>query len=465
MSKPYADSVLVTVPPGTGLPQYQHPVKSHTTVGSERQPYVYGRSVIRRFIAAFLVAVGFWAILRTLLAQDKHRWYWTPWANRWDSPSDLVLGRCVGGPDAGILDGLRSSAETSFGIPLCPSSVLMVSRYRSWPLLFEESSSLSGSLDITTSTRLHNTAEFIIHSFPDKRDNIEVCPVTGSDGQTGIGIFEKGSGMGYGQHRTFMKISLVLPRSTTPLQLKGIVAGLPNFSINVGNLKDAVEFESASLKTSNAAVSVESLTADYMTLESSNAVITTDSLISSYLVLETSNAPITGNFNTSGTLHLTTSNAPITVTVNLKGQSDNHYTRPPTLVMRTSNKFIDAKVNLFTNADKGGIFHVAGTTSNGPLTIEVPESPVESELGLTARTSNAVAEVTLHGAYQGRFLVKTSNFTPELKRLNESGDARHVEPEKAGDQGLQGYVYLEEANKKLGRVHVTTSNAHAVLFV
>jgi hypothetical protein len=39
--------------------------------------------------------------------------------------------------------------------------------------------------------------------------------------------------------------------------LKGIVAELPNFSINAGNLKDAVEFESASLKTSNAAVSVE----------------------------------------------------------------------------------------------------------------------------------------------------------------------------------------------------------------
>jgi hypothetical protein len=128
-------------------------------------------------------------------------------------------------------------------------------------------------------------------------------------------------------------------------------------------------------------------------------------------------------------------------------------------------RFIDAKVNLFTNADKGGIFRVAGTTSNGPLTIAVPESPVDSELGLSARTSNAAAEVTLHGAYQGRFLVKTSNFTPELKRLNESGDARHVEPEKAGDQGLQGYVYLEEANKKLGRVHVTTSNAHVVLFV
>jgi hypothetical protein len=63
--------------------------------------------------------------------------------------------------------------------------------------------------------------------------------------------------MGYAHHKTFMKISLVLPRSTTPLQLKGIVAELPNFSLNVGNLTDAVEFKSVSLKTSNAAVSVK----------------------------------------------------------------------------------------------------------------------------------------------------------------------------------------------------------------
>jgi hypothetical protein len=128
-------------------------------------------------------------------------------------------------------------------------------------------------------------------------------------------------------------------------------------------------------------------------------------------------------------------------------------------------RLLDAKVNLFTDGDKGGIFRVAGTTSNGPLTIAVPESPVDSALALTARTSNAAAEVTLHDAYQGKFLVKTSNFTPELKRVNKSGDARHVVHEKVGDQGFQGYVYLEEANKVFGRVIVTTSNAHAVLVV
>ncbi|KAJ6564206.1 hypothetical protein B0H19DRAFT_942642 [Mycena capillaripes] len=242
-----------------------------------------------------------------------------------------------------------------------------------------------------------------------------------------------------------MKLSLVLPQSTTPLQLKGIVAELPNFSLNVGNLKDAIEFKSASFKTSNAAINVQSF-------------------ISSCLTLQTSNAPITGTFNTSGMLRLTTSNAPIEVTVNLEGKS-NDYTRPPTLVMRTSNKLLDAKVSLFTEGDKGGIFHVKGTTSNGPLTIAVPESPVDSALALTARTSNAAAEVTLHGAYQGKFLVKTSNFTPELKRVNESGDARHVMREKVSDQGFQGYAYLKEANKEFGRVIVTTSNAHAVLVV
>jgi hypothetical protein len=197
------------------------------------------------------------------------------WGDHWDIPSDVVLDRCVGGgqhSDAwAISDGLHSSAETTFEIPLNPDTVLLVSRYRS-SSFFAVESSLSGSLDITTSTQLNKTAKIIFQSL-EKRDNIKVCLLAGPDGETGVGIFvnvshtrtslsltglqRKVSWMGYAHHKTFMKISLVLPRSTTPLQLKGIVAELPNFSLNVGNLTDAVEFKSVSLETSNAAVSVK----------------------------------------------------------------------------------------------------------------------------------------------------------------------------------------------------------------
>lgn len=54
-----------------------------------------------------------------------------------------------------------------------------------------------------------------------------------------------------------MKIRLVLPKTDAPLQLKGLITDLPNFSLNIGDLKDAVDFKSVSLTTSNSAVHVE----------------------------------------------------------------------------------------------------------------------------------------------------------------------------------------------------------------
>jgi hypothetical protein len=83
-----------------------------------------------------------------------------------------------------------------------------------------------------------------------------------------------------------------------------------------------------------------------------------------------------------------------------------------------------------------------------------------------ARTSNGAAEVKLHGAYQGMFMVTTSNFSPVVtRRLNETGDGRRIEYEGVRGRNARGHIYSREANKDLGRVTVTTSNAPAVLFV
>ncbi|KAJ6559745.1 hypothetical protein B0H19DRAFT_944537, partial [Mycena capillaripes] len=255
----------------------------------------------------------------------------------------------------------------------------------------------------------------------------------------------KGWWFGYGLDAAFVKIDVVLPQSTKPLQLKGIVADLPNFSFNVGNLKNAVEFKSASLKTSNAAVKVKFLD-------------------SSDITLKTSNAGISGTFNTSGSLQMTTSNAPIDVTVGLES---NAKTRPTTLTMRTSNHRLNADVSLSTAARRGGNFSVTGTTSNGPLGITFPSSPVGSALRLAARTSNTRAEVALHGAYEGSFSVATSNNSPLVKRRDETDDGRRVEYDSVGSHGrrLHGHIYSKEGNKEHGEVRVTTSNAPVVLLV
>jgi hypothetical protein len=105
-----------------------------------------------------------------------------------------------------------------------------------------------------------------------------------------------------------------------------------------------------------------------------------------------------------------------------------------------------AKVTLVTDARKGGNFSVTGTTSNGPLTIAVPGSPVDNALSLLTRRSNGAAEVKLHGAYQGMFMVTTSNFSPVLftRRLNETGDGRRIEYE-----GVRGGMFIQGRRIKI----------------
>ncbi|KAF8206081.1 hypothetical protein K438DRAFT_1817805 [Mycena galopus ATCC 62051] len=460
MSKVSSQPLLVNASAGAGPPHYQphpgmayHTIPVNVNIHLEAQAYGYRRSPLRRFCVAFLVAVSLWVLIKAII---MHHHLGFGHGTHWGTPSNLVVDQCVSGS---ALPMHGNSPDAVFDVPLSPETVLLVSRYQS-SSFFGAGSSLSGSFDVSTSMQLDDKmGRIVVHSL--HGTEVQVCLMTGTHGEIGVGLFNRGSWWpGYGK---FLKIDLMLPHARTPVQLKGIIAELPNFSLNVGNLADTVVFGSATFKTSNAAVRVESMTAGHAQLHSSNGRITADSFVSSDLDIKTSNAGISGTFNTSTTLHLTTSNAPITVTVGLENSPK---TRRTTLMMRTSNNRIDANVSLFTDARKGGDFGITGTTSNGRVNIAVPASPIDSALDLTARTSNAAAELTLHRAYQGSLTVSTSNNYPEIKRLNEKEDGRQFEYSQMRGHG-HGYVYAKgkEANKKLGNVVVKTSNAPVVLFV
>lgn len=128
---------------------------------------------------------------------------------------------------------------------------------------------------------------------------------------------------------------------------------------------------------------------------------------------------------------------------------------------------LNASVSLSVPKGKGGNFSVTGTTSNGPLGIEFPTSPVGSALRLRARTSNVRAEVALHGAYEGAFTVATSNNSPVVKRRDEADDARRIEYDSVRPHArrVHGHIYSKDGNKERGEVVVTTSNAPVVLLV
>ncbi|KAF7352086.1 hypothetical protein MVEN_01171400 [Mycena venus] len=454
MSKASSQPLLVNVSPGAGLPQYQpHPGPAPyyqtvpLTVRIEVEPYRYRRSPLRRFLCAFIIAVGIYAVIKAVVGHHRHHGFRMPWEDHWDTPSDLAFEHCVSGISSG------SALAESSSIPLDAETVLLVSRYRSssW------GSSISGSLDITTSARLNNTAKIVIHSL--HNTDITACMVRGNDGETGVAVFSKGSWLGHGRDAKFVKINLVLPRPEKPLQLKGIVAQLPNFSLNIGNLTGAVDFKSATFKTSNAAVRVESLTAGHAKLHTSNALITAHSFISADLDLKTSNGGISGAFNTSGSLVMTTSNAPISVTVGLENSNK---TRPHDAPHAHQQQCTSPPTR--TKAATSASPALPPTVDS---TSKSPPPPVDSALNLMARTSNAAAEVHLHPAYQGFFRVSTSaHFVPSVTQVDESGeDKRQIEYSAVRGREVHGYVYLKEKNKELGRVVLSTSNAPAELFV
>ncbi|KAJ6532214.1 hypothetical protein DFH09DRAFT_1370310 [Mycena vulgaris] len=307
----------------------------------------------------------------------------------------------------------RARCTSFFEISLGPDTVLVLTLYIKASDFFG-GPPLSSSLDITTSPRLNNTARIVVSSIYGKF-NIKVCLMRGDDGETGIGIFMERGFLGA---KKSIKIRLTLPQGTTPLRVKGLVADLPQFSVNVADLKDAVEFESVGLRTSNAAVHVKSLSARDAELCTSNSAISADSHIGSSLALATSNGAIR-----------------IAV-----GLSSLNSARATTLHMRTSNDSLDAKISLSVEG-QGGRFGIVGTSSNGALGIAVTHvhtgvctrtrahGRVHAALALdlAARTSNARAEVVLLRAYEGTFALTTSGYSASVRRGGEGEDTWWIE--------------------------------------
>ncbi|KAJ7435873.1 hypothetical protein FB451DRAFT_1379206 [Mycena latifolia] len=450
MAKESPQPLLFQGSTGPGLPTYT-PHYQTIVIPGRVEPVRYRRSPLRRFIVAFLVAVGLFSVVKAIVRFHIHP---THWRHRWDLPENMVIDRCTGGSawavaDAAVLSdtpgAFVSAAQATFEIPLNDDTVLVLSRH-SKPSYFGSRTPLSGSLSVTTSSRLNNTARIVVTALhgphKPKRTGLQACLMSGPDGEAGVGILTRRRFSGDG---TFVKVQLVLPDGAEPLHLKGLTTNLPNFSVDV------------SLRGSNGRVHVKSLLAGDAELHTSNGAISADALNATTLTLRTSNSGISGSYNTSGTLTLTTSNAPIDVSVGLASDDDSRATK---VIMRTSNNRLTARITLATEGD----FGVIGTTSNGVLSITGASAPSGAALDLSARTSNARAEVTLPDTYEGAFTLHTSNHAPEVVERHKD-DGRTVEYQSKKNPTVKGWVYAEEKNRDLGRVMVMTSNAPVTLFV
>jgi len=218
-----------------------------------------------------------------------------------------------------------------------------------------------------------------------------------------------------------------------------------NTAHRVGDLNEKVLFQSLRLKGSNARIDVESVKADRG-------------------FIETSNAGISGVFNTSSFLVLSTTNAPVDVDIGLSSVDASR----PKLVLATTNAAVSSRISLISEKSLGGLFDVVTSTSNGRLDIDFPAAPPDSILHLAGETSNAEVVVSLNPAYEGSFLLTTSNAEPQINSdenvIDPSGRnrKRSLNIKQEGKGVALGDVFWDPEDamvSKAGSVIIDTSNA------
>lgn len=134
---------------------------------------------------------------------------------------------------------------------------------------------------------------------------------------------------------------------------------------------------------------------------------------------------------------------------------------------------IDAKVDLITHSGQGGIFDVDTHTSNGAVTLEYIDMPVNAVLKSETRSSNAASRVELHSAFEGSFEVVTSNAAATIKETpaeDPSGEGRRrvvtrrQEKYRAGGSAYWGETEGSRRQRQ-GRATVVTSNGRVELVI
>jgi hypothetical protein len=117
-------------------------------------------------------------------------------------------------------------------------------------------------------------------------------------------------------------------------------------------------------------------------------------------------------------------------------------------------------------AYSGGKYKVSATTSNSPLTVTFPTSPIDALLNLKATTSHSPAYVDLHPAYEGSFDIHSSSFKPVIEEQHAEdpsakGRQRNVVVLDKGPYSVSGIVYWGtlDDDKVLGSVDVVNSHS------
>ncbi|GBE80870.1 hypothetical protein SCP_0305900 [Sparassis crispa] len=131
---------------------------------------------------------------------------------------------------------------------------------------------------------------------------------------------------------------------------------------------------------------------------------------------------------------------------------------------------ITASVRMSSPDSTGGAFKVSTQTSNGPVHVHFVDSPVDTYLDFSARTSNAPAGASLHRAYEGSFSLHTTHKAPVLHISEHAEDpsgrarGRNVTSSR-WRSGLEGSVAWGNPpyDQPLGSASVQSTNSAVTL--
>ncbi|KAI0688473.1 hypothetical protein BC835DRAFT_1372633 [Cytidiella melzeri] len=456
----------VAPPPAYSGPQQSYQAGTSSTlplyhVVPPSDPVLHTEPAGKRFFKAFVVAVLIWALFAALTGSmaEAGRYAGRPWqehkdaATAWPSHRDGKVLLCMKGP------WVWQQERDAYSV------TLELNRTADALYMFTRGISTSGNVIIVQDQRRNelDTVHVDIvakHMTPSWLHIFAVCALERREGEQGIGIFTPTRWTTNGRLPRFeFEVTIRLPRlsgDNHPLPIKSLETALPNFTHDIADLLGSVNFEKLSLHASDARIFSRSVNA-------------TQGLF------KTSNAPIKGHYESHGNLTLQTSNEDVAVTVSMF----NHDREVATVTqLETSNGQIKSAVNLFSASDsgKGGSFIVGGTTSNAGLALDVPILSADSQLALSAKTSNALAQVRVPDTYEGVFDLKTSN---ELANVHcergddptgrgrgsvfwESGTERH---RKGGVHWKDKAYHSIPTFAADGSIFLRTSNALAALYI
>ncbi|KAF7362450.1 hypothetical protein MVEN_00592600 [Mycena venus] len=393
---------------------------SKPLLGDVPTPIVYHpvsvqrRSAWRWLSKAILVAVGLWIVTSFFSSMDFiHKPHVQNLAQfEYPIPSDVQPHRCITAWPHEMKNPAFSSypysAFTSFDFSLPSTTLLLLSKGG----LSNGRLKITSSPEITDQVRVNVTVNYYKAAI---RDLAKVCMIEREEGESGVGIFtpRPWRSRSYTDRLSF-DVELILPLAKSVRRINALSTDVDNFSHDVGSLI-GFNFRDISLRASNGKIQAELLAAEKATLASSNAAITVDSLDARTAGVRTTNGRVSGTYFVSDSLDLRTSNAPINVAV--AGHSSDTK-KPVNLVMHTSNGALDCVVDLDTTSSKAGTFHVEAQTSNAGLKAEIASAPLNSVITVDAKTSNHQAIVRLPSTYEGRFLVSTSNAPVAVEQAN-----------------------------------------------